>query len=350
VLTPVSIIIPAFNQLAYCQACVASLQRCTDRSYELILVDNGSTDGVGPFFDSVAKATVIHTGENLGFAGGVNRGLAVSEGHVVLLNSDTLLSPGWLGRLEAALLCSDDIGMAGPVSNNASGVQQPDGLTLVREENAEAVAQERAVSHQGQVAYVNRLVGFCMMIREEAREEVGLLDERFGIGNFEDDDYCTRVRQAGFKLVVAEDCFVFHHGGKTFSGMGLEGDAFQALMDENRTKYEEKWSLKLPRTSPEDEARRLNRTARQALASGDLNEAMQLLRDAIQRCPDMADNYNDLGVVLWQAEKAELAYAMFQQALMRDRGYEEALDNAGQIAVVLQRGDEHKVWLEGLED
>ena len=91
---PLSIIIPAFNQLKYCQGCIASLRRCTPEAHRLILVDNGSTDGVGDYFYSVPKAEVLHAEENLGFAGGVNLGLAKAVGHVVLLNSDTILSPG----------------------------------------------------------------------------------------------------------------------------------------------------------------------------------------------------------------------------------------------------------------
>ena len=79
----VSIIIPAFNQLDYCRQCVGTLQRNTEGPYRLILVDNGSTDGVSEFFDNVAGAEVLHLGENRGFAGGVNAGLDAAEYHAL---------------------------------------------------------------------------------------------------------------------------------------------------------------------------------------------------------------------------------------------------------------------------
>ena len=128
--TPISIIIPAFNQLEYCRQCVQSILIHTQRPCRLILVDNGSTDGVSEYFDSVPGAMAVHAGRNLGFAGGVNLGLQHAEGHVLLLNSDTIVPRRWLERLEAALLCAEDIGIVGPRSNCVSGIQQIDGLEL----------------------------------------------------------------------------------------------------------------------------------------------------------------------------------------------------------------------------
>jgi len=330
--TPISIIIPAFNQLAYCRACIDSLRRCTPREYRLILVDNGSTDGVGPFFDSVKDATVIHTRKNLGFAGGVNYGLAHADGHIILLNSDTLLTPGWLDRLETALLSSDDIGMAGPMSNCAAGPQHIDGLSLNNESAIDAFAEEWAQRNTGRIRDVNRLVGFCMMIREMAFRRIGMFDESFGIGNFEDDDYCTRVRKERFRLVIAEDCFVFHHGGRTFQGMGLTGDAFEQLLAENRQRFEEKWGVHVPKPpAAQRRAQRLNEQARQALAKDDPLEAVRLLRAAIETCPEEAQHYNDLGVVLWQTGRIDLARQCFHQALKRNPEYTDARDNLASL-------------------
>ncbi len=337
---PVSIIIPAFNQVAYCQACVASLLRCTQRPYKLILVDNGSTDGVGPFFDSVAGAEAVHAEKNLGFAGGVNLGLERAEGHAVLLNSDTLLSPGWLERLEAALLSAPEIGMAGPMSNCAAGPQQIDGLSLRDEPEIDAFALALAARNAGRVRDVTRLVGFCLLLRDAAWTAAGRFDERFGIGNFEDDDYGTRLRRAGWRLAVAEDCFVFHHGGRTFEGMGLTGERFDRLLDENRRKYMEKWEVFVPGADAgARRAARLNDEAQRALADGDAAQALRLLRSAIEACPTEARHYNDLGVVLWQAGKHELACELFRQALAQDPQYPDALENARAAAEHLGHTD-----------
>ncbi|MCX5758136.1 MAG: glycosyltransferase family 2 protein, partial [Candidatus Hydrogenedentes bacterium] len=189
----VSIIIPAFNQLHYCRQCVESIVANTDGPYRLILVDNGSTDGVREYFDSVSGAIALHAEQNLGFAGGVNLGLARAEGHVLLLNSDTLVPPGWLGRLVNALESSDGIGMVGPLSNCVSGSQQLDGLSFTSTDEVHAFAGDLAQRNAGRLRDVARLVGFCLLIREEAFKAVGIFDESYGIGNFEDDDYCLRV-------------------------------------------------------------------------------------------------------------------------------------------------------------
>lgn len=337
---PISIIIPAFNEVAYCRQCIASLERRTRRAYRLILVDNGSTDGVSEFFDSVEGAVVIHAGENLGFAGGVNRGLEMAAGHAVLLNSDTLLTEGWLERLEAALLSADDIGMVGPVSNCAAGPQQLDGLSLADEEEANTFAQERAREKSGAVRHVTRLVGFCLMIRDTVWHEVGTFDERFAIGNYEDDDYCTRVRRAGYRLAVAEDTFIYHFGGRTFAGMGLEGAAFTELMAENRQRYMDKWKVRLPDPpSAENRAKRLNDRARAALAEGDTGEAMRLLKAAVETCPEAPGNYNDLGALLWRLGKEDAAYGLFLEALRRDPAHAEARTNAAEAAAALRLKD-----------
>ena len=279
---PISIIIPAFNQLDYCRQCVTSVLANTRRPCKLILVDNGSTDGVSEYFDTVARAEVIHSESNRGFAGGVNLGLERAEGHVVLLNSDTLTPEGWLGRLERALLSAEDVGMVGPMSNRVSGSQQIDGLSLDSMDQINAFARDLAQQRRGQLRDVARLVGFCLMIRERTVRELGPIDESYGVGNFEDDDYCLRAIRAGYRLCVAEDAFVFHYGGRTFAGMGLTDEKWQGLIDENERRFFEKWHVApAERSDAAQESKGLNKQARQAVESGDLVNAMALLSCAV---------------------------------------------------------------------
>lgn len=333
---PVSIVIPAYNQLAYCRQCIHSILLNTDVPFKLILVDNGSTDGVSAYFDEVPGAVVVHTGRNLGFAAGVNRGLEHAEGHVLLLNSDTIVPQGWLGRLERALLGADDIGMVGPRSNCVSGSQQIDGLAFTSLDEIDRFAVERATAHAGQVRDVARLVGFCLLIRDRVLAQVGQFDESFGIGNYEDDDYCVRVLRAGWRLCVAEDSFVFHYGGRTFLGMGIVEEDWRALMAENQRRFESKWTLKPgERVDAVQQARHVNRCARQAIERGDFAEAVRLFKDAITLAPHEAQHYNDLGAALWQAGDAGRAYEQFTRALKRDPHYAEARDNLRQAAAAL---------------
>ncbi len=311
----VSIIVPAFNQLQYCRQCVESILECGGNDaallgrkvsaprvplargaetlrlsdeptpYRLILVDNGSTDGVGAYFDSVPGAIVLHAEKNLGFAGGVNLGLAHAQGHVLLLNSDTLVPHGWLPRLTNALESADDIGMVGPLSNCVSGSQQLDKLSFTTMDEIHAFANDLAQRNARRLRDVARLVGFCLLIREEAFKAVGLFDESYGIGNFEDDDYCLRMLRAGYRLCVAEDAFVFHYGSRTFDGMGITGDAWQTLIANNQRHFLSKWDIREGERSDTAQAsRHHNRQANERLQASSfrLQEVLSTKREV--RC------------------------------------------------------------------
>lgn len=344
--TPVSIIIPAFNQIEYCRQCVNSVRAYTPEPQRLILVDNGSTDGVGEFFDSFPGACVVHAGTNRGFAGGVNLGLARAEGHVVLLNGDTLVPEGWLGRLQRALLPSDTVGMVGPMSNCVSGGQQIDGLTFTTPDEINAFARDLESRNYGRLRDTTRLVGFCLMIRDRVWREVGLLDEGYGIGNFEDDDYCLRVLQAGYRLCVAEDAFVFHYGGRTFPGMGVTDEKWRALIAENQRRFHEKWRI-MPAERPDavQESLRLNRQARRAAETSDLVGAVRLLKAAIEAYPPHEMNHNDLGVILWRMDERNRAFECFLRAARLDPACVEARDNLRDAARTLGREDEVQALL-----
>lgn len=337
----ISIIIPAFNQLGYTRQCIASILENTEGEYRLILVDNGSTEAVYDFFCAIPGAVPIRSETNLGFAGGVNLGLRVAEGHVVLLNNDTLVPRGWLTGLCAALVSAPDIGMVGPMSNYVSGSQLIPELRFESLDDINAYAEERRVDHGGKLRDVARLVGFCMLIRDRVVAEVGLLDEAFGLGNFEDDDYCVRVLRAGYRLCVDEASFVFHYGNRTFHALGLVEGKWDALLEENAARFGAKWHLK-----PEDrldeyrEALQLNRKAGEALAQGDLVGAIRGYRDALLLAPQLARSHNDLAVALWQAGAGADAFERLKAALRLDRDFREARDNLLDVARALGREEE----------
>src|SRR5262249_10220977 len=99
-------------------------------------------------------------------------------------------------------------------------------------------AWDWAKAHARKIEDIDRLVGFCLLIKREVIDKVGVLDERFGVGCFEDDDYCRRALAAGFRCVIARDAFIHHAGGATFRAAGVD---YAALMRENQRKYEDKW-------------------------------------------------------------------------------------------------------------
>lgn len=232
-----SIIVVTWNQLDYTRQCLASLKHRTDEPYEVIIVDNNSTDGTVAYLESLPDITLIRNDENRGFPAAVNQGLRVAKGRqIVLLNNDTLLTTGWLRRMLEAARSDPQIGLVGPVSNCVSGPQQiPVGYRDLTGLDGFAWEWGR---RQREIVDLERLVGFCLLVTRECLERVGLFDERFGIGNFEDDDYCRRAREAGFRNVMARASFVHHFGHRSFAASEVD---FGSLMAENERKFAEKW-------------------------------------------------------------------------------------------------------------
>jgi O-antigen biosynthesis protein len=109
-------------------------------------------------------------------------------------------------------------GITGPMSNWAAPPQKVTQITYNPESNDEIdqYAVHWANFHIGQSKTVARLLGFCMLVRRDVVKRIGAFDERFGLGNYEDDDYCLRARLAGFECRLAEDVFIHHTGGQDF--------------------------------------------------------------------------------------------------------------------------------------
>ena len=241
----VSIIILAHNQLKDTQQCLASIEKHTPQPHELILVDNGSTDGTGQFFRTYATkhnhARIILNRENLGFSAGNNQGLACATGDaILLLNNDTVATPGWLERMLTTLDLYPECGLVGPVSNSVSGPQLISSANYSSLEQLPKFAAQWCASHAGQSAEARRLVGFCLLLRRAVVEKIGGLDPQFGSGNFEDDDLCIRAGLAGFKLRIAQDSFVHHTGGQTFKGAKID---YRTSMERNWQLFKAKWAM-----------------------------------------------------------------------------------------------------------
>ena len=245
----VSVVVLTYNNLELTKACLDSLVNESNyTNLEIIVVDNNSSDDTPAFLAEWAEVdpdrTIILNQDNKGFAAGNNQGLAAASGdYLVVLNNDTIVTAGWIKGLMRHLIDNDDIGIIGPVTNNIGNEAR---ITTRYNHLAAMHAEARSITrkHMGQWFEINTLAFFCVMIPRSYYEKIGDLCEEYGLGFFEDDDYCRRIQQWGLRVACAEDVFVHHHLSASFNKLGAEKK--QALFENNKTIYERKWGTWTP--------------------------------------------------------------------------------------------------------
>lgn len=210
-------------------------------NFEVIVVDNGSTDETRALLRKHANLRVILNDGNRGFAAANNQGIAAATGDViVLLNNDTVPAHGWLPRMLRHL---DDarIGLVVAVTN-FSGNESCIDVPYTSLDDMPAFAEQYAREHEGHAFDIGVAAMYCVGMRRDVYERVGPLDEAFTVGMFEDDDYSHRVRLAGLRVICAEDVFVHHFGQASFGK--LPSDEYQAIFKRNQAHYERKWDMR----------------------------------------------------------------------------------------------------------
>lgn len=236
-----AVIIPVYRGLAMTMHCIARVTTTVPRGTEIIVVDDASPElGLREALDALAhkrRIRLIRNPRNLGFPGSVNRGIAAAgERDVVLLNSDAVVPPGWLGRLRAAAYAAPDIGTVAPLSNDATILSYPrvndlqsppDDATL---DTIDALA---ATANGDAVVEIPTSVGFCMYMRRDCLVETGpFREDVFAQGYGEENDFCLRARHLGWRHMAATGIFVSHIGGQSF------GAARAHLLQRNLTLLE----------------------------------------------------------------------------------------------------------------
>jgi GT2 family glycosyltransferase/glycosyltransferase involved in cell wall biosynthesis len=223
-----NIIIPIYKGVAITRACIQSVLETRDPIRDsVVLINDCSPDPeMARMLGSLAAEAGVYlldNASNLGFVGSVNRGLAFSRiGHAVLLNSDTRVFQGAWDEMERLLLAEPDIGTITALSNNATIFTYPH-LTLVAEGPIEdlswaELAEAALEINAGNVVDVPTGHGFCMTIRRCVLDSVGYLDPRFGRGYCEENDFCMRAADRGWRNVAACAVFVEHRESVSFQG------------------------------------------------------------------------------------------------------------------------------------
>ena len=224
------IILVVWNNKELTQQCVNSIFANTHCAYQLVIIDNASDKPTREYMESFKishpdKVTIIRNQENLGFTKAVNQGVRNSSvDYVCIINNDILVFDNWLSEMTAVAESSKDIGIVNP--NNNFGRKKP------RNESYEQYANRMTEGQKGKFVETASPVGFCYLVKREVINKIGLWDERFNPGYFEDTEYALRARNAGYKSVFAKGAFVFHLEHASFKKRG-----FNAFFKQSEEKF-----------------------------------------------------------------------------------------------------------------
>lgn len=221
------IIIPIYNAFECVKSCIDSVIKNTDlKENRLIVIDDKSTDEriqplLKKYKSSYKEILVLSNEENLGFVKTVNKGMQQSTEHdVLLLNSDTEVTKNWLKKIQKCAYSAENIATVTPLSNNATLASVPksfepndipSGYTL--EDMAELV-EECSHNYYPEIPTGH---GFCLFIKREVLNKVGYFDdESFGKGYGEENDFCFRCYQYGYRHVLCDNTYILHKESKSF--------------------------------------------------------------------------------------------------------------------------------------
>ncbi len=246
----IDIVVPVYQGLDDTRLCLDSVLASTNKTpHRLIVINDASPDPelsawLRDWAAQEPRITLLENSSNLGFVGTVNRGMALSDDRdVLLLNSDTEVANDWLDRLHRAAYHYHNVATVTPFSNNAtifsyprfcSNNALPDGYNTAQLDALCAEVNSQAVLE------VPTGVGFCLYIRRDSLTQVGLFDvENFGKGYGEENDFCLRATNAGWRHLHALDTFVHHTGGVSFGdSKNLREQAAQATLQRLHPEYE----------------------------------------------------------------------------------------------------------------
>lgn len=240
---PYSIVIVSYNCIDIMQSCIKSIRDNNDvNANELIVVDNNSSDGICEWLEKQNDIILIKNKDNKGFGAASNQGIkaAAPDNDIFLLNNDTIVVPNSIFWLRMGLYENDRVGAVSCESNFAAG-QMIDKEYDSLEEYLEYGVQNNIpdINPYEKKAWLS---GFAIMFKRMALDNVGLLDLRYGMGYYEDNDICIRLQYAGYQCILCHNSFIFHWGSQSFK---KDIDKQNTLLDINRGKFIDKWGFDL---------------------------------------------------------------------------------------------------------
>ena len=220
-----SLVIPVYNQVHYTKQCVESILRRTENPYELVVVDNASSDGTKEWLPTL-NARVISNASNLGCAKAWNQGVLACRADVIgILNNDIVVAPGWLS------------GLLGFMERAHHGIVSP----AAREGRLDYDLETYAAEFVRKCAQATRpaVYGACMLIHRRVFDRIGLFDEGFSYGGCEDIDFLWRAQAAGFSVGTTGSVLIHHFGMVTQDAIKrMENKAYPKT---NQAHFMAKW-------------------------------------------------------------------------------------------------------------
>ena len=245
----VSVIIPCFNAVDYTKQCIDSVLTDTNIKYELILINNGSTDDTKKYFDFLKKnlkpnkflrkITIFQFERNLGVAKSLNLGISESEGkYVCYLNNDVIVTKNWLSKALKVFKTDDRIAAVGTVFNK---VQDKNFIKMVEKDKSiiDKIAKSVEILNKGKIKTAVTIHGLCMLIKKSVFKKVGLFNENFYPCFGEDIEFCERLKQNKYKIADAMDVFIFHYWHKSVKSKQFDNKykSIRIVINSHQKKY-----------------------------------------------------------------------------------------------------------------
>jgi GT2 family glycosyltransferase/glycosyltransferase involved in cell wall biosynthesis len=279
------IVLPVFNGLTYVKDCIASIiENSKECIYQLFVIDDCSDHVTSTYLTKLAadhsQINLHRNSENLGFVKSCNIGISLGKSpYFVLINSDVIVTPGWLSRLLRCAESDPRIASVNPFTNHASNIN----ISMAPGANFYSMDWVLAGNSLKKYPDVVTGVGFCMLLRRSALDEVGLFDEVYGRGYCEESDLCMRLTSRGYRTVVADDVYVYHKGRATFTDRGER-------YKQNRKIFDRRWASEYKRqfraflsANPLRSARDLFTTEQQWDPKSSMRQTYRLMRDRTRK-------------------------------------------------------------------
>ena len=296
-----SIIILTNNHLELTRKCIRSIRKHTPEPHEIILVDGGSTDGTQKWLQAQVAENknwrLIASREKSGSARARNQGILAARGeHILLLEHNTIVGPGWLDGMLSCLNTAPAAGVIGPMSNKGSGLQQAVDGAYQTENYLDKYASRFREKNRHRRIRCQTLAGFCMLFSRNLVNQISLFDEDFGLGQFEE-DFCLRAALEDYHNYIAGDVFIHYSGEPPARG--------------DRNDINQKWTLSL--ATPEGRKLAVLKATELAdtfYSKGKFDQAVEALVNCIKVTPDAQDIYYELCRFFLETKKYAEAQAV----------------------------------------